>query len=86
MPEISRFYGIVISIYFKDHSPPHFHADYGEFSAQFGIRDLKILEGTMPKRVKNLVLEWADDHRDELMTAWSAVQAGEPFSKIEPLQ
>lgn len=86
MPEISRFLGIVISMYFKDHSPPHFHADYGEFSAQFNIETLRIMEGTMPTRARRLIVEWADEHRDELMSNWNAIQKGEPFSKIEPLK
>ena len=67
MPEISRFLGIVIAMYFKDHSPPHFHAKYGDQRAAFAIQDLRLIDGTLPHRVVSLVLEWAFQHREELM-------------------
>jgi hypothetical protein len=86
MPEVSRFYGIVISMYFKEHNPPHFHADFGEYSAQFNIETLQMMEGKMPRRAKGFILEWADEHRVELMANWNAIRNREPFSKIEPLQ
>lgn len=59
MPEISRFLGIVIAMYFKDHEPPHFHAKYGGNRAAFSIRDLRLIEGGLPPRIISLVLEWA---------------------------
>ncbi|HWF43205.1 MAG TPA: DUF4160 domain-containing protein [Candidatus Kapabacteria bacterium] len=86
MPEISRFFGIVISMYFRDHSPPHFHAAYGEYTAQVTIEDLRVIHGELPRRVKSLVLEWANDHRDELMKTWNAIRDRIPYNKIEPLQ
>jgi len=67
MPEISRFLGIVIAMYFKEHAPPHFHAKYEEQRAAFSIRDLTLIEGTLPSRVVSLVLEWAFQHRGELL-------------------
>ena len=59
MPEISRFLGIVIAMYFKEHAPPHFHAKYGGDRAAFSIQDLNLIEGRLPPRVVSLVLEWA---------------------------
>ena len=58
MPEISRFYGIIIAMYYNEHNPPHFHAKYGEFKAEIDIKTLQILKGEIPKRAKALVLEW----------------------------
>ena len=67
MPEISRFLGIVIAMYYKEHEPPHFHAKYGNQSGVFSIAELKLIEGSMPKRIISLVLEWAFEHRKELI-------------------
>ena len=66
MPEISQFFGIVIKMYYNDHFPPHFHAEYGEYFLELGIDTLEILRGDMPPRVMGLVLEWSVLHRDEL--------------------
>jgi len=66
MPEISRFLGIVIAMYFKEHGPPHFHAKYGGQRAGFSIEDLRLIEGKLPQRVVSLVLGWAFQHREEL--------------------
>jgi hypothetical protein len=85
MPEISRFYGIVIAIYWKDHGLPHFHAKYGEHRASFSIGDLRLLEGSLPPRVRSLVLEWAFLHRDELMADWQPAAAHKPLKTIKPL-
>lgn len=85
MPEISRFLGIVIAIYYKDHGLAHFHAKYSGQTAVFTIADLKLLEGVLPKRIVSLVLEWAFEHRDELMEDWELAAAGEPLKKISPL-
>ena len=67
MPEISRFLGIVIAMYYKEHEPPHFHAKYGNQSGVFSIAELKLIEGSLPKRIISLVLEWAFEHRKELI-------------------
>ena len=72
-------------MYYREHVPPHFHAAYGEFTAQISIQDLRVIEGYLPKRTKSYVLEWADEHRDELMQNWVDMQAKKPFTKIEPL-
>ncbi len=85
MPEISRFFGIIIAIYYNDHPPPHFHAKYGDETGVFSIADLKIIEGLLPKRAILLVLEWAFEHRDELMKDWELAMAKKPLFKIKPL-
>lgn len=85
MPEICRFFGIVISMYYKEHAPPHFHAKYGGKRAVFSINDLSIIEGRLPKRVVSLVLEWAFGHRQELLKDWELSQRKEELNKIKPL-
>ncbi len=85
MPEICRFLGIVISMYYKEHAPPHFHAKYGGQRAAFSINDLKIIEGDLPKRIVSLVLEWAFEHRNELLEDWNFAQRHEELKKIDPL-
>jgi Domain of unknown function (DUF4160) len=88
MPVISRFYGILIKMYFGDHVPPHFHAEYNEFSAQICIVDFAIVEGWLPPKALGLVAEWASLHKDELMENWNSLsENGEgTFKKIEPLK
>ena len=86
MPEVSRFYGIVIAFYYNEHNPPHFHAKYGEFSAEFDIKTLQIIDGDLPKRAKSLILEWADDHRNELMENWERARNMSDLKYIEPLK
>lgn len=86
MPEISRFFGIVIAIYYKDHQPPHFHAKYGNRTGVIAIDDLRLIEGQLPKRVISLVLEWAFQHREELMNNWKLAASKKPLQKIAPLE
>lgn len=62
MPEISRFLGIVIRMFYGDHNPPHFHAIYGDYDASFSIETLEMIEGRLPPRVKGLIIEWATLH------------------------
>ena len=85
MPEICRFLGIVISMYYQEHVPPHFHAKYGGQRAAFSINELKLIEGSLPKRIVSLVLEWAFEHRNELSEDWELAQRREELKKIEPL-
>lgn len=85
MPEISRFYGIVIKMFFDDHSPPHFHAEYGEHSAVIAIESLAVIQGKLPPRAMGLVSEWAALHQDELREDWKRAQQLRPLEKIEPL-
>ena len=86
MPEICRFFGIVIAIYYKEHGEPHFHAKYSGQTGVFSIADLKLIEGKLPKRVISLVLEWAFEHRDELMANWNLAVAEKPLRNIAPLE
>jgi hypothetical protein len=67
MPTLSTFYGILTQKYWQEHPPPHFHALYAEYEAQIDIRTLGIIEGSLPRRALALVLEWAEEHRAELM-------------------
>jgi hypothetical protein len=62
MPTISRFYGILIQMYFADHAPPHFHALYAEFEAVIDIRTIEVIRGDLPGRALALVIEWAQEH------------------------
>jgi hypothetical protein len=86
MPEISRFFGIIVTMYFDEHNPPHFHARYGKEKAAIGIEPVRVLEGRLPPRALGLVVEWASEHREELRTNWNAVQADLPPKRIEPLR
>ena len=85
MPEISRFFGIVIRMYFDDHNPPHFHAFYGENEAQVGIESIAVLEGALPSRAASMVFEWAALHQQELTENWRRLHSEEPVKKIEAL-
>lgn len=87
MPELSRFYGIIISMYAKDHLPPHFHARYGEAVGLIEIRTGEMLEGTLPRRALRLVQDWVELHKNELLENWEESQKDNPdFQKIEPLK
>ena len=85
MPRISEFFGIAIYMYFNDHLPPHFHAEYGEFEAVYAIDTLDVLRGNLPRRAQSLVVEWALAYRDELRANWRRVRDQLPLEKIEPL-
>lgn len=85
MPEISRFFGIVIRMYFDDHLPPHFHAEYGEYKAVVEIQSLIVIGGYFPPRALGLVVEWATLHRDELLEVWDRAVKLQPLPKIPPL-
>jgi hypothetical protein len=86
MPEISRFYGICIYLYPREHPPAHFHAFYGEAEAVFDIATLRMIAGTIPSRAHSLVLDWAGQHHEELLTAWERLRAGQAPGKIAPLE
>ncbi len=85
MPEICRFLGIVIQIFYDDHNPPHFHARYGEKKGTFEIQSLNMMEGNLPVKVRNLIVEWADLHKPELLQDWNLAQKGQLPNKIDPL-
>lgn len=86
MPTISTFFGIVIRMYYDDHSPPHFHAYYAEHDAELAIDTLEVLQGKLPKRALALVLEWAAEHREELRENWNLAAKHETLNRIEPLR
>lgn len=85
MPEISRFLGIIITMYYNDHAPPHFHAIYGEHEAIISIDDFRFIKGFLPNRVKGLVIEWASMRKSELLKDWENAVNQKPLNKIEPL-
>ena len=85
MPTISMFYGVVIQMFWNDHAPPHFHALYGEYEAIVSIETLQVLRGGLPRRALAMVLEWAQDHRVELMENWDRCRLLEMPTRIEPL-
>ncbi|MCY4042624.1 MAG: DUF4160 domain-containing protein [Candidatus Dadabacteria bacterium] len=82
MPEITRFYGIVIKLFFGDHPPPHFHAVYGEYVGLFDIDTLEMIEGDMPGRAKSLIVEWGLINKAELKKMWESQE----FRKLPPLE
>lgn len=86
MPEVSRFYGIVIRMFFREHGPPHFHAEYAGAQAVVGIDDLRVLEGRLPPRALGFVIEWASMHQSELQAAWARARRHESPGKIAPLE
>ena len=86
MPTISMFFGIAINMYWREHGPPHFHAKYGEFEALLNIQTLEVIKGKLPKRVLALVLEWAAEHRAELMEDWHLCEQKRMPNPIEPLE
>ena len=86
MPELSRFYGIIIHMFYGDHPPPHFHAVYQGEEIKVIINTLEIIEGSMSRRAQALVLEWAALHRTELRQAWDLACRNQEPSKIAPLE
>jgi len=85
MPTISTFYGIIIQMYWNEHAPPHFHAIYGAAKATVDINTLVICEGRLPKRITQLVLQWAKLHQAELLEDWGLCLAKEHPKSIDPL-
>ena len=86
MPEVSRFFGIVIRMYFDEHNPPHFHALYAGNEAQIGINPIITLEGKLANRAASMVIEWAAIHQQELMHNWDRLRNDQAIERIEPLQ
>jgi len=85
MPEICRFYGIIIAMFFDDHNPPHFHARYGKDNVAIEISSLRVLEGQISPRALGLVVEWASQHKRELLANWDLAKNSQPIKKIPPL-
>ena len=86
MPRISEFYGIFIYMYYQDHAPAHFHAIYAEYEALIEVGTGNVLRGRLPRRAVNLVWEWTELHRAELLTDWDKAQEGIPLDMIAPLE
>ncbi len=86
MPEISRFYGIIITMYYNDHAPAHFHAKYGEHRAKIAIATGQVIEGKLPRRVLLLIEEWRTRHAAELEAVWDGIMARRPVHRIAPLE
>lgn len=84
MPQLSRFYGIVILMFFNDHAPPHFHARYAGRKGRFALDGTKI-DGDLPRRAENLIADWVALHGDELADCWERAVRNEPTGSIEPL-
>lgn len=86
MPEISRFLGIVIAMFYNDHNPPHFHAKYGDFRAAIAIATGEIIDGQLPPRVLGLVQEWREYHKEELNEDWGLARDRKALKLIKPLE
>ena len=86
MPEVSRFFGIVVKMFMNDHNPPHFHAFYAEHAALIDINALSPFAGKLPPRAMGLVIEWATGHQQELLDNWDRAQRHLALVKIAPLQ
>lgn len=86
MPEISRFFGIIIAMYYNDHPPSHFHVRYGQQKALIAIETLSVLEGGLKPRTLGLVIEWASQHQSELMRDWELARQNVPLENIDPLE
>ena len=85
MPEISLFYGIRVTMYYDDHNPPHFHAEYNGNKAIIEIDTARCIKGALPSRQLKLILAWCVLHQDELMQNWELSKDGKPLNRINPL-
>lgn len=86
MPTISQFFGIIIQMFWNDHAPPHFHCQYGDYEAIVNIQTLELMEGKMPRRAQNLILDWAELHQEELLEDWKLCEAKQQPKPIAPLE
>jgi hypothetical protein len=86
VPELCRFFGIIITMYYNDHPPPHFHVRYGQQKAIIAIESLSILEGKLSSRVLGLVTEWASQHQSELLQNWQLARENIALGTIQPLE
>ena len=86
MPEISLFAGIRITMYYDDHNPPHFHAEYAGFKALIDIQNGYVIGGALPNRQLKYVLAWSDMHQDELMQNWELARDSKELLAIAPLR
>jgi hypothetical protein len=86
MPEICRFYGIIIAMFYSDHAPPHFHIRYGEYKAIVNIENLTVIRGHLPPRALGMVIEWAVQRQDMLRENWKLASSLSTLKKIKPLE
>ncbi|MFN6463324.1 MAG: DUF4160 domain-containing protein [Nostoc sp. DedVER02] len=86
MPEISRFFGMIVTMYYNDHPPPHFHVRYNQQKAIISIETLEILEGKLSSRAFKLILEWATLHQNELMKNWELARDNQILNSVLPLE
>ncbi len=86
MPEISRFFGIIVAMFYNEHNPLHFHARYGEYKVEIEIRTLSGLAGKFPPRALGLLIEWATQHQEELMSDWQLARQNAELHRIAPLE
>lgn len=86
MPEISRFFGLIVAMYYDDHPPPPFHARYGGQKGRFAIDDLRMLDGDLSPRTRGLIIEWASQHLDELRQNWARAEGHAALLPIKPLE
>ncbi|HPB75964.1 MAG TPA: DUF4160 domain-containing protein [Chromatiaceae bacterium] len=82
----SRFFGIIIAMFYNEHNPPHFHVRYGDHKAEIEIRTLSVLAGKLPPRALGLVIEWATQHQDELLIDWELARQDAELNRIAPLE
>lgn len=85
MPEISKFYGIIVSLYWYDHNPPHVHFTYGEYECSISVFD-RVVDGEAPAKVIAKVNEWMNLHEAEILSLWEKAQKGDKLGRIEPLK
>ena len=85
MPLVSEFFGIKIYVYWEDHMPPHFHAQYEEYSVQINIEEAVVLKGVFPVKQLKLVLAWCELHKEELVKNWKSAETNGNIVSIEPL-
>jgi Domain of unknown function (DUF4160) len=86
MPTISTFFGIVIQMFWNEHAPPHFHANYGEHEALIDIQKLEVMRGKLPRRATSLILDWAELHQAELLENWALCETKQQPKRIIPLE
>jgi hypothetical protein len=86
MPELSRFFGIVIGLFYREHGRPHFHAVYGEFEAVLDLETATVISGQFPRRALALVREWHDLYKSELLENWELARQHHPLKRIPPLE
>lgn len=86
MPEVARFLGLIIRMYYNDHDPPHFHALYSEHEGRLRIDPIGVIDGDLPPRPLALAVEWASLHQAELLENWGLARLGRPLAPIAPLE